>query len=76
MAKKPAKTAELMTVGEVAAAFRVDVRTVGRWARSGKLAALKTPGGHRRYFRAEVETFLHGGRRHDRHANRQPQRQW
>jgi excisionase family DNA binding protein len=56
----------LMTPGEVAEVLRVDVKTVGRWATSGRLASLKTPGGHRRFLREEVEALLRGlGRQPD-----------
>ena len=48
----------LMTPAEVAKAFKVDPMTVTRWARSGRLSAIRTPGGHRRYSRAEVEAQL------------------
>ena len=48
-----------LTPGEVAALFRVDAKTVARWAKSGKLASFRTLGGHRRYtltgIRAAVE---------------------
>lgn len=51
---------ELLTPGEVAELFRVDPRTVSRWARDGKLATIRTLGGHRRYLAAEVEKLLGG----------------
>ncbi|MEE6281882.1 BldC family transcriptional regulator [Georgenia sunbinii] len=50
----------LLTPGEVAAKFRVDPKTVTRWANSGKLTALRTLGGHRRYRSSEVEALLGG----------------
>ena len=50
----------LMLREEVAAAFRVDPRTVARWARTGKVASFRTLGGHRRYFRAEIDALLAG----------------
>lgn len=34
--------------------FRVDARTVTRWANEGRLTSIKTLGGHRRYREAEV----------------------
>jgi len=43
----------LITPGEVAALFRVDPKTVTRWAAAGKLSSVFTPGGHHR-FRADV----------------------
>ena len=51
---------ELMTPAEVAALFRVDPKTVTRWAQAGKLQAVRTLGGHRRYLRSEVEQLLTG----------------
>jgi excisionase family DNA binding protein len=38
--------------------FRVDPKTVTRWAKAGKLTAIRTLGGHRRYRRSEVQALL------------------
>ncbi len=51
---------DLLTPGQVADLFGVDPKTVTRWATAGKLDALRTLGGHRRYRRSEVEQVLHG----------------
>lgn len=48
----------LLTPGEVAQMFRVDPKTVTRWASSGKIGSIKTPGGHRRFRESEVITML------------------
>lgn len=48
----------LLTPSEVAAIFRVDPKTVTRWAKSGKLTAIRTLGGHRRYRQSEVQKLL------------------
>ncbi|WP_147066024.1 BldC family transcriptional regulator [Terrabacter aerolatus] len=48
----------LLTPAEVATIFRVDPKTVSRWARSGKLHALRTLGGHRRYPESEIWALL------------------
>jgi excisionase family DNA binding protein len=40
--------------------FRVDPKTVTRWAKAGKLSAIRTLGGHRRYSEAEVRMLLAG----------------
>jgi len=40
--------------------FRVDPKTVTRWAKAGKLSAIRTLGGHRRYSEAEVRSLLTG----------------
>lgn len=50
----------LLTPAEVAALFRVDPKTVTRWARAGKLSAIRTLGGHRRYRQSEVMQLLEG----------------
>lgn len=38
--------------------FRVDPKTVTRWAKAGKLSAIRTLGGHRRYRESEVKELL------------------
>lgn len=48
----------LLTPAEVAQLFRVSPKTVTRWARTGKLSAKRTLGGHRRFSEAEVRAFL------------------
>jgi excisionase family DNA binding protein len=48
----------LLTPAEVASLFRVDPKTVTRWAKSGKLASIRTLGGHRRYKESEVKALL------------------
>lgn len=51
---------ELLTPSEVAKLFRVDPKTVTRWAKAGKLSSIRTLGGHRRYRAAEVQALLDG----------------
>jgi excisionase family DNA binding protein len=51
----------LLTPAEVAAVFRVDPKTVTRWAVAGKLTAVRTLGGHRRYRASEVQDLLRKG---------------
>ena len=48
----------LLTPSEVAILFRVDPKTVTRWAKAGKLTSIRTLGGHRRYKESEVKTLL------------------
>ena len=48
----------LLTPAEVAALWKVDPKTVTRWAKAGKLTAIRTLGGHRRYREAEVKALL------------------
>lgn len=51
---------ELLTPAEVARMFRVDAKTVTRWAKQGKLDAIRTLGGHRRYRADDVRALLRG----------------
>jgi len=53
---------KLLTPGEVAALFRVDPKTVTRWAAAGRISSIRTPGGHRRFREAEVRALLEGSR--------------
>ncbi len=50
----PAKWPELMTPAEVAQIFRVHPKTPARWEAAGRISSIRTPGGHRRFERAEV----------------------
>jgi excisionase family DNA binding protein len=38
--------------------FRVNPKTVTRWARAGRISAVRTLGGHRRFRAAEIRRFL------------------
>jgi excisionase family DNA binding protein len=49
---------ELLTPAEVAAMFRVDPKTVARWAQAGKISAVRTLGGHRRFRASEIRRSL------------------
>jgi excisionase family DNA binding protein len=50
----------LLTPGEVARLFRVDPKTVTRWAASGRITSIKTPGNHRRFRESEIQALLRG----------------
>ena len=56
--QRPNDQEVLLTPAEVAKLFRVDPKTVTRWAKAGKLTAIRTLGGHRRYRKSEVQTLL------------------
>lgn len=59
MSPQPAPRIDpLLTPGEVAERFRVSPRTVGRWAKEGKLKPVRTLGGHRRYREADIRALL------------------
>jgi len=53
----------LLTPGEVAALFRVDPKTVTRWAAADRLDSVTTPGGHRRFRKSEVDALLKGAKK-------------
>lgn len=57
MIELPADEA-LLHPRHVARLYGVDVKTVARWAREGRLAAIQTPGGHRRYRWSHVRQVL------------------
>lgn len=50
----------LLTPGEVAGMFRVDPKTVTRWASHvpPRILSIRTPGGHRRFRESEVKRRL------------------
>jgi excisionase family DNA binding protein len=49
---------ELLRPREVAEVFGVRTTSIARWAREGRITAVFTPGGHRRYRRADVQALL------------------
>ena len=60
MVTRPTEAEKLLTPAEVASLFRVDPKTVTRWAQAGKLSAVRTLGGHRRFHESEVRQLLTG----------------
>lgn len=52
---------QLLTPGEVARLFSVTPKTVARWAAAGRITAVRTLGGHRRYPAAETRALLQRG---------------
>ena len=61
MASTSTAAETLYTPSEVASLFRVDPKTVTRWAKQGRLTPIRTLGGHRRYRASEVEQLLKPG---------------
>jgi excisionase family DNA binding protein len=49
---------DLLTPAEVAKIFRVSPKTVTRWARAGRVSAIRTLGGHRRFRADEIRRVL------------------
>jgi excisionase family DNA binding protein len=58
MAEQNTTQDALLTPAEVAALFRVNPKTVTRWARAGKITAIRTLGGHRRFRASEIKRCL------------------
>jgi len=54
------ETKELMTPTEVGKALRVDAKTVTRWAERGLIRSIKTPGGHNRFYRTDIDAIVNG----------------
>jgi excisionase family DNA binding protein len=52
----------LLTPNEVATLFRVDQKTVTRWAKAGRVPAIRTPGGHWRFRESEMRTLIRDSR--------------
>lgn len=48
---------DLLLPSEVAKVFRVNPKTVTRWVKAGKLAAIRTAGGHRRFRTEDVKAL-------------------
>ena len=51
-------TERLLTPHQVAQMFRVNPKTVTRWASNGWIGSIRTPGGHRRYRETEILALL------------------
>jgi len=51
---------KILTGGQVAQMFKVDVKTVTRWEKAGKLSSFRTLGepGHRRFYEDEVLALI------------------
>jgi excisionase family DNA binding protein len=58
MMNERSETKDLLTPSEVAEMFRVNPKTVTRWARTGKISAIRTLGGHRRFRASEVRALV------------------
>jgi excisionase family DNA binding protein len=53
---------EWLTLGQAATYLGVAQSTVRKWSDGGRLPAFYTPGGHRRFRRADLDSFLAGSR--------------
>jgi excisionase family DNA binding protein len=60
--RAPEDPGEWLTLGQAAVFLGAAQSTVRKWADAGRLSAFYTPGGHRRFRRADLEAFLTGPR--------------
>ena len=49
---------DLLTTGEAARLLQVSIDSVKRWGDRGRLPMLRTPTGHRRFRRSDVEAAM------------------
>ena len=57
-----AQASEWLTLGQAARYLGVAQSTVRKWSDGGRLSAFYTPGGHRRFRRADLDSFLGSSR--------------
>ena len=74
---QPIEQDAVLSRAEVAAMLCVGPKTVTRWAKAGKLNSFRTPGGARRFLKADVLTLMTGVKHthdgsHDRGHYRSP----
>ncbi len=56
--RPPAGEPEWLTLGQAAKFLGVAQSTIRKWSDQGRVPAFYTPGGHRRYRRRDLETFV------------------
>jgi excisionase family DNA binding protein len=56
--RPPAGESDWLTLGQAAKFLGVAQSTIRKWSDQGRVPAFYTPGGHRRYRRGDLETFL------------------
>ncbi len=49
-----------LRLGDTAALLGVSLNTLRRWSDAGKIVSYRSPGGHRRFKRSDVESLLAG----------------
>ncbi|AWE42863.1 MULTISPECIES: helix-turn-helix domain-containing protein [unclassified Actinobaculum] len=64
-ARLSASLPEIMTAREAATTGLASERTFGRWARAGKIPAIRLPNGQVRFRRADIEALLEPQATHD-----------
>jgi excisionase family DNA binding protein len=56
--RAPASEPDWLTLGQAAKYLGVAQSTIRKWSNQGRVPAFYTPGGHRRYRRADLDNFL------------------
>lgn len=56
--KHPATSADHLPVSAAAALIGISADTLRRWDKAGRITSFRTPTGHRRFRRADVEALL------------------
>ncbi len=56
--RMPTGDSDWLTLGQAARFLGVAQSTIRKWSDQGRVPAFYTPGGHRRYRRSDLETFL------------------
>jgi excisionase family DNA binding protein len=56
--RAPASEPDWLTLGQAAKYLGVAQSTIRKWSDQGRVPAFYTPGGHRRYRRGDLDTFL------------------
>jgi excisionase family DNA binding protein len=56
--RAPASEPDWLTLGQAAKFLGVAQSTIRKWSDLGRVPAFYTPGGHRRYRRSDLETFI------------------
>ena len=56
--RPPSGESDWLTLGQAAKFLGVAQSTIRKWSDQGRVPAFYTPGGHRRYRRGDLETFL------------------
>ncbi len=51
---------KILSISDAASILGVSDETLRNWEREGKLTPFHTEGGHRRYYRADIEKFMEG----------------
>lgn len=58
MSEQAARREVPISPGEASQLFGVTTKTLARWAASGRIRSIKTPGGHRRYIKSDLESLM------------------